>query len=620
MRNFVIATGAFALLAAIVPLGAGGASETDPVGDTVRTAAVDAVALGFEPGSGRLVAVGRRYTGSSYVVGVFWIDPQTAAVEQTLPLAFSPATAAFSDDGGVAYVAADSTIARVDLVARQVTQTFGAGTVPGSPEIAYTVGELSVPPGAHDTVVVARRVPLDSPLGYYRPDAYAGVAVFDAGVARAAASAGYDVPNEWFESLATDAGVAYVVTHASTRLRLRRIDIVPEGAFDAALSDTNDTTLGFYGPLHVASGRLLADDGGEADAATLAFLPRRWTPGEVEAIAGESSLTGAVFPDAGAGREYILDPPLLEMRSFPGGDWLGADRYEDSLMPSAGPNPNLLRFGEGLFAFSASGGVAIVETGFSARPTGLTATASADGPPPSSESVPPIALSWSDNCLDETSFTIERRRDLGAWAPAATLAADTTSWSDSLADDLVTGSTYDYRVRADRPQGPSAWTNVASASIREELSLDLLSGRIRDAGSQYLDSVVILGRLYRHRSDYDVDWHARQLGVELTIETGVSTIRASVPAGGPGWKRRTISGLEFDMYRSPRGDLPAIAFGISPRGHYVVFAAKGFDLAGPVSNPVSVHMRVGPNEFVMSRDWKPDHKTGLRTGRRISGL
>jgi hypothetical protein len=602
------AAAALGLFAAVVPVSAGDGSESLPAGDVVRTADVRALALGIERGSGRLVAVGARITDPA-AVGVHWIDPDTGSVEQTLPLGFIPETAAFSDDGAVAYVAAGSTIARVDLVARRVTQTFGAGTVPGRPQVDCTVGELSVPPGAHDTVVAARRDPSRW------PDPYAGIAVFDAGVARPAVSVGDDIPVERFESLATDVGVAYVVSYPSEAPRLRRIDVVPEGAFDAAQSAGGTASSGFYGRLHVASGRLVADWGGEADAATLEFLPRRWIAGDAAIYEGASHVTGAVLPDTAAGRVYVLDPPVLEMRAFPGGDWLGSVRYAQSAAPSwqAVPRADLVRLGEGRFAFATWDGVVVLQTGFTARPTGLTATASVGG-------MPPVSLSWSDNSPDEATFTIERRRDAGDWMQAATVAADVTSWLDPLAGALVTGSTYAYRVCANRPAGPSAWSDEASATLHEELEFSLMSGLVRDARGRHRDRVVVVGKLYPRRSDYDIDWRARRVGAEVTIRTGANTIRATAPAGSSRWKRQTIQGLAFDVYRSPPGQSPAFAFACSPRRRYVVFVASGFDLAGTAANPVSVHVRLGADACLTSRDWKPDRGRGLRTGRRIRGI
>ena len=87
-------------------------------------------------------------------------------------------------------------------------------------------------------------------------------------------------------------------------------------------------------------------------------------------------------------------------------------------------------------------------------PTLLTATAQAG---------PQVALSFTDNATNETGFTIERADNGGAWAFLTTLAADTTTFSDTT---VVNGHTYDYRVRADNGLiVSSTWSNTATASI-----------------------------------------------------------------------------------------------------------------------------------------------------------
>lgn len=70
-----------------------------------------------------------------------------------------------------------------------------------------------------------------------------------------------------------------------------------------------------------------------------------------------------------------------------------------------------------------------------------------------------VSLSWSDQTSDETGFRIERRPTGYSFSVLAIMPSNTTSATDTL---LVSNTTYTYRVRALRADGPSAWSNEAS--------------------------------------------------------------------------------------------------------------------------------------------------------------
>lgn len=86
-------------------------------------------------------------------------------------------------------------------------------------------------------------------------------------------------------------------------------------------------------------------------------------------------------------------------------------------------------------------------------PSGLTATAL---------SASRVALAWTDNATDETSYTVQRSPGgANAWSAVATLSPDATSYTDT---GLTSQTAYDYRVRATNAQGDSAWSNITSAT------------------------------------------------------------------------------------------------------------------------------------------------------------
>ncbi|HXK58588.1 MAG TPA: right-handed parallel beta-helix repeat-containing protein [Acidobacteriota bacterium] len=74
-----------------------------------------------------------------------------------------------------------------------------------------------------------------------------------------------------------------------------------------------------------------------------------------------------------------------------------------------------------------------------------------------------VDLAWT-NVDRETRYRLERRTGDGAFEPLAVTTANRTSYSDTA---VAAGTTYSYRVRAERPQGSSAWTvsNVVTTSF-----------------------------------------------------------------------------------------------------------------------------------------------------------
>jgi len=76
-----------------------------------------------------------------------------------------------------------------------------------------------------------------------------------------------------------------------------------------------------------------------------------------------------------------------------------------------------------------------------------------------------IALTWQDNAIDETGFSVERSEFTGtAWSnfvEIATLPANAVSY----ADNSFTFKSYNYRVRAFNGGGYSAYSNTATISI-----------------------------------------------------------------------------------------------------------------------------------------------------------
>ena len=86
-------------------------------------------------------------------------------------------------------------------------------------------------------------------------------------------------------------------------------------------------------------------------------------------------------------------------------------------------------------------------------PTGLTLTVA---------SASRVDVAWTDRSSNESGFKIERSRNGGAFTQVATVAANVTTYADT---QVVSGSTYSYRVRAFNTEGNSAYSNVATAKV-----------------------------------------------------------------------------------------------------------------------------------------------------------
>ena len=104
---------------------------------------------------------------------------------------------------------------------------------------------------------------------------------------------------------------------------------------------------------------------------------------------------------------------------------------------------------------SANGKVMTLYTGFDGAPKRPLDCSAAPLSPTS------IALTWSDQSWDETSFQIERSADGTSWSTLATAAAGATIHTDS---SVAPGSTFQYRVRAVNGTAASAPTAAASAT------------------------------------------------------------------------------------------------------------------------------------------------------------
>ncbi len=86
--------------------------------------------------------------------------------------------------------------------------------------------------------------------------------------------------------------------------------------------------------------------------------------------------------------------------------------------------------------------------------------------PPSHLTATPLSgtrmnLHWFDNTVDETGFEIQRRTAAGSFATVLTASPDRMAVDDPILTPLTT---YFYRIRANRPGGPTAWSAEVEAA------------------------------------------------------------------------------------------------------------------------------------------------------------
>ncbi|MEQ1758998.1 MAG: fibronectin type III domain-containing protein, partial [Vicinamibacterales bacterium] len=110
--------------------------------------------------------------------------------------------------------------------------------------------------------------------------------------------------------------------------------------------------------------------------------------------------------------------------------------------------------------FSLSSNQANVTTPME-TPTGLTAAA---------PTFSAVLLTWTDNSIVESSFKVERSTNGGPFSQIASVAANSTSYSDAA---VAAENTYAYRVRGANGTGFSAYSAEVTVTTRPEAPTDL---------------------------------------------------------------------------------------------------------------------------------------------------
>lgn len=162
-----------------------------------------------------------------------------------------------------------------------------------------------------------------------------------------------------------------------------------------------------------------------------------------------------------------------------------------------------------------------------------------------------ISLTWTDNSTNETTWEIERC--IGAGCTDFTLLAtrDATIWGPWYNDiGLAETTTYSYRVRAVNTNGPSAYSNVASATTsyaRPDGIITMLTGTFTNG-----TTVITWSESSTNETRFDIERY--EVGSGETAFTVIASVGpdttsyadATALRGTSYWYR--VSQWRFDVY------------------------------------------------------------------------
>ena len=133
-----------------------------------------------------------------------------------------------------------------------------------------------------------------------------------------------------------------------------------------------------------------------------------------------------------------------------------------------------------------------------------------------------IDLSWSHISTDEFGFLIERSLNGSSWSEIATVGADVRIYSDA---DVSPSTSYYYRVQAYNGSGTSGYSNEASATTGDGLSLTAIGLKVKGVHVVDLDwtgSTAASFDIYRDGTDIALDWAGNSYSDNTNYKGGAS--------------------------------------------------------------------------------------------------
>ncbi len=278
--------GRFVIAACALLCGAGSA-----VADGVATVSVTGSDITFNAHTGMLYASVPGVAGLPYGNRLVEISPVDASITRSVYVGSEPGVIGSSPDAAVAYVGIEGAASarRIDLATMSADAPFGLGRTEEYGPFLYAT-DIRVMPGSPETIAVA----------LHRIDQYprdAGVAVFDAGVARPVV-VGADGATPASLAFGMDAETLYGVDGASPPT-LARLIVAADGV---TVAESHRLSGGSH-PVRIVfdAGRIYTADGTVFDS-------------HLEMI-GAYAASGPVVVDAASGVVYIVQRGAMHVFS-----------------------------------------------------------------------------------------------------------------------------------------------------------------------------------------------------------------------------------------------------------------------------------------------------------------
>jgi hypothetical protein len=214
------------------------------------------------------------------------IDPVTGSVGPSVFVGSEPGKLAISDDGQFLYVALEGAgaVRQVSLPQLVAGLQFSVGTDAFFGPMF--VEDMAVLPGNSQSVAISRKFTGLSPR-------HAGVAIYDAGVARSTATPGHTGSN--VIEFGTGASILYGYNNETTEFGFRRMTVSASGV--SVLDTAPNLFTNFNVDFEVSGGRAYSTSGRVVDVATVSL---------VGTLPGVAPFGALVEPDAAAGRAFFL--------------------------------------------------------------------------------------------------------------------------------------------------------------------------------------------------------------------------------------------------------------------------------------------------------------------------
>lgn len=242
--------------------------------------------IAFNTRTGMIYAAVPSSAGLPYGNDLIEISPVDGSITRNVFVGSEPFTIGMSPDAPVAYVGLSGApwVYPVDLTTMAVGMGFPLGnTAYSGPRFA---AQIVVMPGSPNTVAVSRRNHGFSPN-------YAGVAIYDSGVARTNADNGFTGGNTI--AFGSQTSTLYGYTNETSDFTLRRYAVDPSGV---SIADSAGSVIYGYNVKIITRGdTILATSGATVDGTQLALMGTYTMPGSgyASAVAVDDATSSVFF-------------------------------------------------------------------------------------------------------------------------------------------------------------------------------------------------------------------------------------------------------------------------------------------------------------------------------------